>query len=141
MDSVMIALLPITTDWCKIDLPHLTLVFSGLVTDHPAGDFNAMAKDVSDLAQLARPIVLSVMKTDKLGPPEEPVSALILRPTTELIAMRNFVKKWDRSDYPEYIPHATIGPYPSGDTVPPSLLAFDRIMVAWGNDQITFRLR
>ena len=23
-ESVMIALLPITTDWCKIELPHMT---------------------------------------------------------------------------------------------------------------------
>lgn len=140
MDSVMIALLPITTDWCKQDLPHVTLVFSGLVTDHKPTDFNIMAKDVADIALIAKPFGLSVTGTEKLGPPEEQVSALMLRPTPELMALRNSLKQWDMSDYPSYIPHATIGPYPSGDTIPPSQLAFDRLMIAWGDQQLTFSM-
>ncbi len=140
MDSVMIALLPITTDWCKQDLPHVTLVFSGLVTDHKPTDFNIMAKDVADIALIAKPFGLSVTGTEKLGPPEEQVSALMLRPTPELMALRNSLKQWDMSEFPEYKPHATIGPYPSGDTIPPSQLAFDRLMIAWGDQQLTFSM-
>jgi hypothetical protein len=55
--------------------------------------------------------------------------------------MRNFVKQWDRSDWPTYIPHVTIGPYPSDQTFSPSQIAFDRISVHWGEDCLTFWLR
>jgi hypothetical protein len=61
-DSVMIALLPITTDWCKIDLPHLTLVYCGLVEEHEPTDYNMMAKDVASISMVARSISLNVMK-------------------------------------------------------------------------------
>lgn len=141
MDSVMIALLPVTTSWSKLEIPHLTLVYSGKISDHKLTDFNAMAKDAASLAMLTRALVLQVMNVDIMGPPEEQVDALILRPTTELMAMRSFVEKWDRSEYPTYRPHATIGDHPSGYTNLPNQLAFDRVMVGWGEEQLIFWLK
>lgn len=143
MDDVMIALLPITTDWCRIELPHLTLVYSGKIEDHPASDFNAMAKDASSIAAVTRPIMLQSTGTEVLGPDSELVNVIKLRPTTELIALRNFVKQWDLSGYTSYIPHCTIGPASLGPQPIdyPSALAFDRILVGWGDEQVTFWLR
>lgn len=142
-DNIMIALLPITTDWSTLELPHLTLVYCGKVSDHKPTDFNVMAKDVASLAMISRPLSLMSMGVEKLGPPEDLVTAIILRPTTELMAMRNFVDQWDKSEWPSYRPHVTVGSYPLGQVVSPdpSQVAFDRIMIAWGEQQLTFWLK
>lgn len=141
MNHVMIALLPISSDWCNIDLPHMTLVYSGKIEDHSPSDFNDMAKDAASIAMLAKPITLAVTGIKPMGPPEDVVAALMLRSTTELMAMRNFVERWDRSEYPEFVPHATIGPYPVSQPLDVGYVAFDRIMVSWGTERITFWLR
>ena len=138
-DDIMVALLPMTTDWSTLELPHLTLIYAGKVADHKPYEFNNMAKDVSSLAALSRPIALEVMSIGPLGPPEDTVSAIMFRPKTELMAMRNFVEKWDTGKYPVYKPHATIGPYPSSPPMTPSQIAFDRIAVCWGSDHLVFQ--
>ena len=140
-DKIMIALLPMTTDWSTLELPHLTLVFSGLVSDHPLTDLNAMAKDASSLAALSQPIMLKTMKMEKMGPPEDEVSAIAMRPNTELMAMRNFVEKWNRSQYTEYKPHCTVGPYPSVPSIFPDQLAFNKIALCWGDTHLTFSMQ
>lgn len=141
MDDVMIALLPMTTDWCKIDYPHLTLVYSGVITDHKPSEFNEMAKDVASIATLTRPIVLNVKGIEQMGPPEARVAALVLQPTSELMALRHQVDQWDMSNFPSYIPHATIGSYPAPMNIQPPQLAFDRIAVCWGEDRVEFWLK
>ncbi len=60
-DSVMIALLPTTSDWCHIELPHLTLVYVGEMDDLKPTVFNELAKDAAMLAMMARPITLNVI--------------------------------------------------------------------------------
>lgn len=141
-ENIMIALLPTNTEWCKIDCPHLTLVFSGKVADHPVYDFNAMAKDASALASISSPIIGEITGIERMGPPEEPVAALMIRPSVEILAMRSFLEKWDRSEWPDYKPHATIGPYPVGlSGMDVRSLVFDRIMVAWGDTQLVFSLK
>lgn len=139
-DNIMIALLPITTDWSKLELPHLTLVYSGKVGDHKPTDFNTMAKDAASLAMISRPITLSVMGVEPMGPPDDVVAALILRPNPQLMAMRNFLLKWDRSKWPTYRPHATIGQYPAPLSFQPSTLTFNKIMVCYGEEHLTFWL-
>lgn len=142
----MVALLPTSTDWSTLKLPHLTLVYSGETKDHSPGDFNRIAKDVASLAIISRPIMLEVMEIGVLGPPEDLVSALLFRPSIELLSMRNFVKKWNRSEWPTYKPHATIGPAngpspTSGDNYP-SRIRFDRLYLGWGEeDSLTFWMR
>lgn len=142
-DSAMIALLPMTDDWCKIDLPHMTLVYAGKLDDLNASEFNEMAKDASSLASICRPLYLKVKGTEVLGKGDEEnplVDALILQPTQELLAMRRAVDHWNASEFP-FKPHCTIGPTGLPVENRPYSLAFDRIMVAWGDDQLTFRLR
>lgn len=140
-DKIMIALLPMTTDWSTLELPHLTLVFAGLVSDHPMSDLNAMGKDASSLAALAQPIMLKTIKMEQMGPPDDVVSAITLRPNTELMAMRNFVEKWNQSEFTEYKPHCTVGPYPSVPTNFPEQIAFNKIVLCWGNTHLTFSMQ
>lgn len=138
-DGVMLAFLPIYTDWCKIDLPHMTLVYAGVKGDLQAGDFNTLAKDAASLATLTRPFSLAVKGVEIFGDLNEQVKVLKLQPTTELLAARRFVEKWNKSQHP-FNPHCTIGPYSSVIDVIPRQLAFDRLMVAWGEESITFWL-
>lgn len=138
-DSVMIALLPITTDWCKIDLPHMTLVYCGEKQILGSSAFNELSKDACALAALSRPLTLQVTGRDLFGP-EDDTEVFTLRHTTELWAMRHAVEKWNASEFP-FNPHVTIGP--KGSIVPdsPRYIAFDRILVSYGNDQLTFSMK
>lgn len=142
-ESCMIALLPLTTDWCKIDLPHMTLVYGGLIADRKPTDFNEMAKDAAMLAMLTRPIQLRVTGVDVFGDNESgKVNVLKLQPTSELWAMRRSVESWNESEH-SFSPHATIGPaedFVDRAFLPPALY-FDRIMVGWGDEQLTFWLK
>ena len=138
-DSVMIALLPTTTDWCKQDLPHMTLVFCGKVADLRPSDFNEMAKDACSIAQLSAPVETTVLGIEVFGD-DEPVNVLKLSATPELLSMRNFVDHWNASTFP-FSPHATIGPEGTFPDRIPRYLTFDRIVVAWGDEQLTFWLK
>lgn len=139
-DSIMIALLPIQTDWSTLELPHVTLVYAGKVSDHKPGEFNELAKDAGSLAMMNNRLSLDVLGIEKFGNEEEPVDVLTLRPKPELMAMRRFVEGWNQSEYKTFRPHATIGPHPSMIGTLPIRLVFDRIGVYWGEDSIVFRL-
>lgn len=140
-DGIMVAALPVYTDWCKIDLPHMTLVYAGKTEDAQPGDFNDIAKDTASLAMLTRPFTLQVKGVETYGEGSEQVRALKFQPTTELLAIRRFLEKWNKSEYKDFNPHATIGPYAEStmDVFPRSLF-FDRFIVQWGTEQIAFWL-
>ncbi len=136
--GVMVALLPTTTDWCLIDLPHLTLVYAGKKEDLKPTAFNELAKDASMLSLLSKPLFLKVLGKDTFGDDEERVDALRLQPTPELLAMRRVLEPWNASEYP-FDPHVTIGPMGSAVETP-MYISFDRIMVAWGEENLVFLL-
>lgn len=138
--GVMIALLPITSDWCQIDLPHLTLVYAGTTDKHSPSDFNEIAKDTCSLAMISDPLYVRTTGLDIFGDDTEKVNVIKVLPTPELLGMRRLVEHWNQSEYP-FNPHCTIGPVgcPLPAYTPPSL-AFDRVMVTWGSDQLTFRM-
>lgn len=139
-EGVMLALLPTSTEWCKLELPHMTLVYAGTKDKLRPGDFNSLAKDAASLALLSRPFTLRVRSVDIFGGgEEEKVDVLRFQPTSELFAMRRFVEKWNRSQHP-FNPHATIGPVGSAQDVP-TFISFDRIYVGWGDESLTFLLR
>lgn len=139
-ESAMIALLPITNDWCKIECPHLTLVYAGEIKDLEATAFNELAKDAAMLAMMSNPIMLKVMSVEPFGYSEEQkVDALRFRPTPELMAMRRAVEKWNKSEF-DFNPHATIGPFGSYQNENPRYVAFDRVMVGWGKEQLVFSM-
>ncbi len=141
-DSVMIALLPTTSEWCRIELPHLTLVYAGLKKDLKPTAFNELAKDAASIAMLSDPITLKVLGFEIFGgwkENEDKVDVLRLQPSPELSAMRRTVERWNASEH-LFKPHATIGP--TGSYVEmPSHLIFNRIMVGWGDENITFWLK
>lgn len=139
-EHVMIALLPITTDWCHIELPHMTLVYAGKINDLRRTAQNDISKDAAALAMVCRPLTLRVTGTDVFGDDLEKVDVLRLETTSELLAMRHFVDDWNKSVHP-FNPHVTIGPAGLNPVMQPSHLAFDRSLVSWGNDKLTFWLR
>lgn len=142
-DSVMIALLPVGSNWCKIDLPHMTLVYAGKIGDHDPADFNKMAKDASSLAVMNRPITLMVSEVEVLGE-EEKVDVLSFRSTSELESMRHMVEGWNDGEYPNFKPHATMGPVGTRMLVQqqiPEYVTFDRVYVGWGEQCLTFLMK
>ena len=138
-ESAMIALLPVTTDWCRIQCPHMTLVYVGELKDLRPTVFNELAKEASAIATLAKPITLEVTGVEMFGEQSDTM-VLTLRANAELLAMRKVVEEWNGSQFP-FNPHVTVGPASSHLEVTPKLLSFDRIMVGWGKEQITFNLK
>lgn len=140
-NSVMIALLPVTTDWCRIELPHMTLVYCGEMKDLSDSDYNKLAKDTASLAMMTRPLTLTVNEVKVFGD-QDKVDVLSLRPSSELEAMRHVVEGWNKSEFP-FIPHVTMGPVGTRMLVPsiPESITFDRLMVGWGEERLTFWLK
>lgn len=143
-DSVMIALLPRETEWCHIELPHMTLVYCGkkdFYNKVPLA-YNDMCKDACNIAMLGKPITLPVISREKFGNwGDGEVDVYRLRYTPELEAMRDIVEQWNQSEHP-FSPHVTIGPVGTYVEMPPRYLYFDRIGVFWGRDQtLTFNMR
>lgn len=137
--SVMIAFLPTQTDWCKQDLPHLTLVFCGQIVDLPLTALNAIAKDAATVARTTKPFSLDVTGVEVFGD-EEKVDVLTFYSTPQLDLARTMVEKWNASQYKEFKPHATIGPEGSADGIIPTRLYFEQLLVAWGNRHLIFPL-
>lgn len=138
-DAVMIALLPVDDSWCKLDLPHLTLVYAGLTSDLKPTDFNELAKDAAMLAMLTPRFSLKVMSKEIFGS-DEKVDAYKLQANPAIWAMRRAVEHWNASKHP-FNPHVTIGPVGSGVPVePPRYIHFNQIMVGWGEERMTFWL-
>lgn len=136
--GAMIAFLPTTSEWCELDLPHMTLVYAGTIDKLPPSAFNALAKDAAALSMLTNPFALTVRDVDVFGD-EEKVNVLRFRLTPELLAARRYVERWNASEHP-FNPHATIGPATSFVGIRPNVVGFNRIMVGWGDEQITFNL-
>jgi 2'-5' RNA ligase len=139
--SIMIALLPINSDWCKIDLPHMTLVYAGEVKDQPPGAFNELAKDASLLATLSRPLTLRTNGTEVFGGRgyDDAMDVIRLRPTPELLSMRRVVERWNKSEY-GFNPHVTIAPTGQGIPEIPGMIAFNKVLVGWGDEYLTFNM-
>jgi hypothetical protein len=138
--GVMIALLPIVSDWCKIELPHMTLVYCGTTDKLKPTDFNELAKDASMLASMNPPLTLSVQGVKKFGDANDAVLALDIQPSPQLWAMRRAVEEWNASQY-GFDPHCTIGPIGTPVPYTPRAVAFDRVFVGWGDDNLTFNLK
>lgn len=137
--GVMIAFLPTSSEWCVQDLPHMTLVYAGTIEDLTPSDFSALAKDTATIATLIRPFTLQVTNVAVFGD-EEKVDVLRFRPTSELLAARRIVEHWNASEH-DFNPHATIGPASVYPRDVPRVVGFDRVLLAWGEEQLTFWLK
>lgn len=136
--SAMIALLPNSAEWCRIELPHLTLVYAGEIEGRPLSEYNYLAKEAASLALGFRPFSLTVMEYAVFGD-DDRVDVLKLRANPELLAMRNLVERWNHSEY-DFNPHCTVGPTGSVRPPMPAHIYFNRIMVCWGNAKMTFNM-
>ena len=133
--SVMVALLPTTTYWCHIDLPHVTLVYAGEIPDIPASTRNELAKETLSISLDFEPFSANVTGISVFGD-EDLVEVITLELTPELKAMRERLKPWNRSQYTDYKPHATIGPVGTYVNQAPARLMFDRILFRWGTVEL-----
>lgn len=139
-NNVIVALIPQNDEWCKIEPAHMTMVFVGLKENLKPNIFNSLAKDVASIAMLSNPIMAKVIGKDILGDNER-VDVMLISPTPEILAIRNMLEDWDVSDFPSFNPHVTIGPVGTFIDNMPMYLVFDRIMILWGTDRLTFWLR
>lgn len=131
--GVMIALLPVVSDWCATELPHLTLVYAGKIGDLSESDHNNLLKDGLSVAAMSPALTLYVTGKEKFGEGEEEVDVLRFRLTPEIMAMRRFLEHWNASSYKTFAPHATVGPVGT-DRYIPGAVAFDRLIISWGED-------
>jgi 2'-5' RNA ligase len=139
--GVMIALLPISGEWSKLEVPHLTLVYAGEKNTLSELDFVELAKDAAMLAMMNRVTQLRVMGRDQFGGDgEDKVDVLRLQPSPELWSMRRAVERWNASQHP-FSPHCTIGPAGTFIEMTPSYIAFDKICVGWGDEYLSFNMK
>jgi len=134
----MIALLPTETGWCNIELPHLTLVYLGEISDFKVTSLNDLVKEVISASRSTKPLMLKVLKTEVFGD-DEKVDVFRLEETKELLTLRSRFEEYDGSEFP-FRPHVTIGPAGGQAMAKPLVLTFDRILLAWGDRQFHYRL-
>jgi 2'-5' RNA ligase len=154
-DGVMIAFVPVDGSWCKQEFPHMTLVYAGTTAERSESDFNALAKDAISAARVTGTFNLNVVGVEEMGEGIDRVDVLIVYPTPQLLLARNIVEKWNKSEHPDYKPHATIGPVGSAakivDPAPrysdgymrqslPTKLYFNRIAACWGDKRLVFSI-
>lgn len=161
MDDAIIAFLPEDGSWCKQDFPHMTLVYAGEIEKLQETDLNSLAKDAITAARITGPFSLEVTGVEELGT-DEKVDVLTLYPNPQLLVARRLVQHWDTGEFPEFKPHATIGPAGSAFSVKkpyvdgyeivsdresyltrrdvlPDRLYFNRVCVTWGDKKLVFR--
>jgi 2'-5' RNA ligase len=152
MTTMMIAYLPVDGSWVKQDFPHMTLVFGGDVSERSEDDFNEMAKDAISAARITGTFHLNTTGVEELDK-DDPVDALMLYPTPQLLLARNIVEKWNASEFKDYKPHVTIGPAGSAAAIMeispvysegyrrqslPTKVYFNRIAACWGDKRLIF---
>jgi len=137
--SAAIVLLPTTEDWCKQDFPHTTLVYLGDIVNLKSFLLSDLLKIAYRISKLTNPVLLKVSGVDVFGE-EEKVDVIRLVPTPQLLSIRDFFIEWDDGSFPDFKPHATIGPaFGSRENIP-MMLMFDRICVWWGDEKNIFWL-
>jgi 2'-5' RNA ligase len=142
MNGVMLAFLPTNTEWCKQELPHMTLVYCGTTEEVSEAMFSDIAKDSLLVANMMRhPFSLDVTGVEVFGGNGDgpKVDVLRLGPTPQLVLARRLVQHWNASQHP-FNPHATVGPEGSAEGELPTQLFFDRILASWGPKKLIFRL-
>lgn len=115
-DEAISAFLPTNAEWCTHDFPHMTLVYAGAAEDMDSNSWNSFAKDSISAARVMRgPFSLPVTGVEELGDTEK-VDALIMHPSPQLLVARHLMEKWNKSEFKDFLPHATIGPAGSAFT-------------------------
>lgn len=152
-DGVMIAL---RIDAPQFALPggmppdqmHLTLGFYGDALAYSPEVRAAAIVSVGDVVtQLGAPMLLEVSAVGVLGPPDEPVVALLMQ-SEEILGLREVLKSAADAaglegddNYPIFTPHITVGPYPGNLDAALALRGMavspPSVVVAFGSDDWT----
>jgi 2'-5' RNA ligase len=142
-DKVMVALLPIISDWANIEFPHLTLVYAGKKSELAPSDLDGLSKAALSIAMLGTPITLRTLMKDEFGEGTEDnpkVDVLRFHPNLDLLKMRSIVQDWDASEFP-FNPHLTVGPVGTWDfATSPVMVAFDVVCFSVGDERQDFRM-
>lgn len=140
----------------------MTLVYAGETEGRSESDFNAMAKDMVSAARVTGSFSLPVTGVEEFGDDDEAVDVLTFHPTPQLLIARKMVFGWNKSQYTDYKPHATIGPAGSAAEIQyrqenpfdetssvhdknrpkglPLSLYFDKIGTFWDDQKLIFNL-
>lgn len=140
----MIALIPSVTSWCKQPDPHVTLVYAGETANRSYSEFNELAKSAALVAHSMPYAMAKVTGIDVFGSDGEEVEVMTLENNLELQAARAMVEMWNRSEFTDYRPHATIGPLGSllpTDPPLPLLLQFTSIGAFWNDKRVFFDMK
>ena len=142
-NDVMVALLPIVSDWASIEFPHLTLVYAGKKDDLSPSDLDGLSKATLSIAMLGRPLTLRTLTKDVFGDgtTDSPkVDVLRFHPSLDLLKMRTIVEDWNASEHP-FNPHLTVGPEGTWKVdSSPVMVAFDVVAFCVGNERQEFRM-
>lgn len=142
-DPVMVALLPIMSDWANIDFPHLTLVYAGKKSELSPSNLDGLSKAALSIAMLGTPITLRTLMKDVYGEgtTDNPkVDVLRFHPNLDLLKMRAVVADWDASKFP-FNPHLTVGPEGTWKfESSPVMIAFDVVCFSIGDERQEFRM-
>lgn len=140
-ESVMVALLPRTSEWCRIELPHLTLAYVGEIPDLQPSTWSDLLKAAITISSSFAPIVVSVLGVERFGEPDNPVDVLLLDSSPDLMAIQRTVDDWETGQFRAFRPHCTIGPPGAivGITVPTEI-SFDRCVVSYGSQNTSYKL-
>lgn len=137
----MIALIPENFYLTNVEFPHCTLVYLGRVENKPHAKYRELLQVTSGLATITRSFRARVSGEDVFGPTQDRVKVLKLQLTPELYAMRSFVERFNESEYEEYLPHITVGPWNIELYDHPNAVRFDRLALCWGESKTFFRLK
>lgn len=143
-ESVMVALLPTESSWCRQMLPHLTLVYVGEIPDLSPTIQGELLKAAMTIATSFAPLSLAVMGVERFGEPDNPVDVLLMENNSTLLSIQLGVERWSASNQVDefpFTPHCTIGPPGAivGVTVPQEI-SFDRVLVGYGSENTSYKL-
>lgn len=141
-DGVMVALLPIMSDWANVDFPHLTLAYAGKASELSALDRDGMAKAALSIALLCPPVTMRILTKDVYGDGSDgnpKVDVVRFHPNSDLLKMREIVEEWDESKF-TFHPHLTVGPEGTWNGILPMMVAFDRVCFCVGDQRQEFHL-
>ena len=139
-EHVMVALVPTEIYWSTLEYPHLTLVYVGKTIDQPSYVHNELLKLANVIANANPPFYAKVVGTDIFGPEDDLVDVILIEQSPRLLLMRAALEQYNGSEYKEFKPHCTIGPVGSKRNNIPELINFDKIVVAWGDNRMSYQL-
>jgi 2'-5' RNA ligase len=138
-EHVMVALFPTTGYWTELELPHMTLVYAGEISDLNFTDQTELAKLALDFSLRYPPQILTVADLEVFGEPPKEVDVFTVIPSEDVLDMRDELELWDVSEH-SFNPHVTIGPRGTFQGLRPQTLTFTSIAVCWGDNRTVYAL-